>query len=308
VSNRLVWQVGNRNPSITEDIVDATGAAVDLTGATVKFKMRPVGSSTKKVDASATIVSAPLGQVRYDWTALDVDTAGDYLVWWEVTSGGKTQDVAEATIEFRAHAPEENAYVELEEVKSSKQLTGTSFADGDLKTAIVSASRFIDKMTGQFFYLGPPGEVRRYSPRRWSCHRIRIDPLVALVSLKTDPTGNNAFGDTWAVDTDFVLEPLNAALEDRPYDEIHVLSTGGFAIGFPPYRRSIQVTGQFGWLAVPAGVAQATNIIATRALKMAREAPWGVAALGPDGTAIRIAAQDPIVRSLLKPYDNRVLV
>jgi hypothetical protein len=40
---------------------------------------------------------------------------------------------------------------------------------------------------------------------------------------------------------------------------------------------------------------------------MAREAPWGVAAFGPDGNAIRIAAADPIVRSLLKPYDRRVL-
>src|SRR5215471_11076072 len=92
------WYVGNLNPSITETITQ-NGVAVDLTGATVRFRMRSVGSQTLKVDQPATIVSAPAGTVRYDWQSADVGTAGDFLAWWVVTSAGKTQDVSEALIQ-----------------------------------------------------------------------------------------------------------------------------------------------------------------------------------------------------------------
>lgn len=309
MSEHLVWQVGNRNPSITENIVDTAGAPIDLTGATVKFKMRAVGSSTLKVNASATIVGSPtLGNVRYDWAAPDVDTAGDYLAWWEVTSGGKTQDVMEAIIEFRAHAPESHAYLELEAFKSSGELTGTSYLDSDARSAIVGASRAIDEITDNFFWLGDPGEVRYYSPRRWgSCHRVRIDPLVDLDSLATDPSGGTTFGDSWTENIDFVLEDLNAPAEGKPWRHLLALRTGGYPLGFPYYPRSIEVTGQFGWAAVPEAIISATGIIATQIVKMKREAPFGIVALGADGTAVRIARSNPVVMGLLAPYSTSVL-
>jgi hypothetical protein len=103
----LVWYVGDRNPSISENIT-IDGVPFDLSASTVKFKMRAAGSSTLKVDAAATIVTPPGtdGVVRYDWAALDVDTAGDYLAWWEVTTGGKVQAVSEFFLEIRPHAPD----------------------------------------------------------------------------------------------------------------------------------------------------------------------------------------------------------
>jgi hypothetical protein len=77
------------------------GVAFDLTGSSVKFKMRLESSATLKVDTAAVIVSAVAGTVRYDWAAIDVDTAGDYVGWWEVTlSGGKIQDSPLFTVDM----------------------------------------------------------------------------------------------------------------------------------------------------------------------------------------------------------------
>src|SRR4051794_37542646 len=112
MSDTPVWSVGNRNPSITETITSG-GSPVNLASATVKFKMRALNSSILKVDAAAVVVTPASGTVRYDWAAADVDTAGNYLVWWEVTdvATGNKQDMNEAIIEFRAHSPLTNGYV-----------------------------------------------------------------------------------------------------------------------------------------------------------------------------------------------------
>ena len=64
-----------RNPS-----VPGAFRAVDLTGCTVKVYMTPKGAhSTKTINgATATIVDATTGQVRYQWQTADIATIGEY--------------------------------------------------------------------------------------------------------------------------------------------------------------------------------------------------------------------------------------
>lgn len=111
---------GNRSPSMT-DTIRVNGAPFNLTGKTVKFKMRSESSSTLKVDANATISNPPGtdGQVHYDWAALDVDTVGRFLFWWSVDLGGSViQDTPEFLITFVDHAPVSRALCTLEDVQS----------------------------------------------------------------------------------------------------------------------------------------------------------------------------------------------
>lgn len=295
----LVWHVGNTNPSITENITSG-GAAVDLSASTVQFQMRPVGGTALIVDEPATVTDAAAGEVRYDWDAADMDTAGYYLVWWQVTTGGKTQDVSEALIEIRAHgANPAPAYVELEELKATLEMTGRGFADADMQEALVAASRGIDEVTGRRYYPDTDATQVRYYRVYRDQDIVPVDDLITLTSLQSSALGGATFDYTWTVNTDFVLEPLNAALDGLPYDTIRLHPTG---IQRWPYEwpRGLKVTGKFGWSTAPANIKLATKIIATQLVRRTREAPFGVVQFGEE--AIRISRFDPQVAFLLAPY------
>ena len=71
-------------PVLRATLVEAAGSAINLTGATVQFRMRTRGGSLK-VDAAATVVSALAGVVEYTWLPADTDTVGTYDAEWELT-------------------------------------------------------------------------------------------------------------------------------------------------------------------------------------------------------------------------------
>lgn len=300
----LQWFTGNRDPSIAETLTIA-GVAKDLTGCTVKFKMRAVGSSTLKVDAAATIVTPAAGTVRYDWAAADVDTAATYLVWWEVTTTatGKTQDMGEAIIQILAHADGTNNYVGLEEFKTTLEMSAETFADADIMVALSAGSEKVEDITGRRFYADSDAtQVRYYTPT--NSDYLNIDDVITITSLKTDDAGDGTFENTWVANTDFIREPLNAAADGRPWERLSAHPSGGFS--FPTsYPRAVEITGKFGWTTVPSTVKTATSILAHRYLKRLRETPLGIAGIGLDGAAVRIVSVDPDVRELLEPFIRR---
>lgn len=299
-----VWYTGDRNPSITETIT-VDGVAYNLTGATVTFNMRQVGSTALTVsDGPATIVSAPGGTVSYDWAANDVDTAGTYLVSWDVNIGGKTATVSEALIEIRDRSPLTNTYCELEEVKSTLNLSGQSFADLDLANAIASASRGIDSACGRRFWPDTDAtQVRYYTPD--SSYRLMIDDLVTLTSVLVDQDGDGTFEETWTNGTDFVLQPVNNPSEypARPYESLVKRKLGRYYLPCG-VEHSVKVTGKFGWAAVPPDIKTATTILAVKMMKRMREAPFGIVSFGgaDSSAAMRIAKTDPDVANLIDGY------
>ena len=93
------FSVGDRLTSLYADLYRPDGAPVVLEAAdTVTFRMILVSDGTVKVNnQAATVVTVGSAttktpaQVRYDWAAADVDTAGTYAAWFIRTSGGVTE-------------------------------------------------------------------------------------------------------------------------------------------------------------------------------------------------------------------------
>lgn len=73
------------SPSMLSTLNDASATAVDLTGASVRFHMRQIGSTQVTVDEAATVVTAASGEIRYDWDTADTATTGSYQAEFEVT-------------------------------------------------------------------------------------------------------------------------------------------------------------------------------------------------------------------------------
>ena len=77
------------SPSLQAILKDASGTAISLTGASVRFHMKAL-DGTVKVDAAMTITDTSGGVVQYDWQTGDTDTVGSYSVEFEVTYGDST--------------------------------------------------------------------------------------------------------------------------------------------------------------------------------------------------------------------------
>lgn len=187
-------------------------------------------------------------------------------------------------------------YATAGDLKSTLSLQGDSFADPDIALAISAASRGIDKVTHRRFYADANAtQVRYYTPT--SRRLVVIDDLVTLTSLQTGP-GDNTFPTTLTLHSQFEMEPLNAAADARPWTKLRAVSAS-----FPAARRSVKVTGKFGWAAVPDEITQATTLLASKLVKRAREAPFGVViGFGDGGEVARIARMDPDVAMLVGPY------
>ena len=191
-----------------------------------------------------------------------------------------------------------NEYATSAELKATLSLSSESFADADIALALTAASRAIDSVCDRRFWADADAtQVRYYSPI--DGRRVWTDDIVTLTSFQTDPGGDGTFEETWTLNTDFTLEPLNAAADGWPWTSVRVHPRTAFYLPIT-YPRSVKVTGKFGWSAVPDAVKQATKIVAAKLVMRARQAPFGVIAAGE--LPMRIASNDPDVQLLIGDY------
>ena len=189
-------------------------------------------------------------------------------------------------------------YTTLAALKATLEITQNTF-DTDLQAAITAASNAIDQQCGRRFYPDSDANHVRYYLAVNSGYAI-IDDLTTFTALE-QPVGT-----VWTRDTDFFLEPQNAAADGRPFTAIRTIARpflfpqSQMVQGWAGFDGRLKVTGMFGWAGPPAEIVQATTILASRLFRRAREAPFGVIT-GID-SMIRLGRLDPDISALISPY------
>jgi|TARA_B110000914_G_scaffold174272_1_gene155362 hypothetical protein len=78
------------SPSIKATLKDGAGTVIDLTSATCKIHVMPLGGTVLKVNAITTITNPTTGIVQYDWIPADTTDFGTFSIQFEVTYGNGT--------------------------------------------------------------------------------------------------------------------------------------------------------------------------------------------------------------------------
>lgn len=198
-----------------------------------------------------------------------------------------------------------SSYADIGDIKPTLSIAGAdTFADNDIERAISAASQGLDKELGRVFGQSEDeNDVRLYSPDiAYRTGELEIDDLTEFTQLRVSLLGDGTW-ETWTLDTDFRLEPLNADVLGGPFTLVRSLRTKVFPsdpLGL------VEVTGKFGWPDVPAAIVEATGLIAEQLLVRKRQAPLGVLTVGTDvGAVAYIARNDPQVAGLISGFYRR---
>ena len=179
----------------------------------------------------------------------------------------------------------------------------TVAAEDRINDHIAAASRKVDAFTGRQF--GPhtgAATARTFRPVRPGL--VYIDDSYDIDTVAIDD-GTGTYPTEWAA-TDFETDPPNGIGPDGQsgWPASAIRAVGGYS--FTASRRSsIQVTGKWGWAAVPAPVIEATYLIANR-LYYEVKVPGGVTPPNIEFGIPGAPLQRPYTaEGLLEPYKRR---
>jgi len=195
--------------------------------------------------------------------------------------------------------PVVNGYASLNDLKTALRISD-GVDDSLLEVALESASRLVDEYTMRSFYnAGTATRVFVPSDDDW----VAIDDAVSISSIAVSTLLNKTFDQTWSTN-DYQLEPLNGVVDGLtgwPITRIRAVGVYEFPYDEDDEIATVQVTGVWGWSAVPIAVKQATIIQAMRIFKRL-DSPLGVIS-SPDTGYFRVSSRiDPDVAMLLNSY------
>lgn len=201
-----------------------------------------------------------------------------------------------------------DGYATLEEFQAWSQVVGLGKTD-QMELAVTVASRAIDDYCQRHFYQENDGVAAAKTFEVIDCRVMKLGPfrdLVSLTSLKSDAAGDGTFETTWSA-SEYELGPVNRA-PGRPYTRVTAIAGRNFPVyyGTGRYAR-VEITGVWGWAAVPPEVNQACLIKAAR-LVTRMQSPNGVAGLDQFGPVRVSRFEDPDVVMLLDPYRHPAAV
>jgi hypothetical protein len=190
-----------------------------------------------------------------------------------------------------------NCYCTLSDLKTSLAIEDIQ-DDTALEAAILTASRMIDDYTGRFFYRDGTTAApitRYYTPDSW--YITNLDDFVSLNQIALDDDFDQTYTTILAA-SDYLIDPVNNARRGWPYTRITAIDRYIFPYAYP---QSVRVQAVWGWPSVPAEIAMATKIQASR-LFIRRQSPFGIAGTPELGTVRLTSRLDPDVEALIRPF------
>jgi hypothetical protein len=291
---------------VSTTVKDVTGALVDAGTLTLVVKLIAADGTQTTTGTYSSPAHDGTGLYHQDVPATDLTALGHYIYVWTSTGTGAGVsppgdfDVYDS-YELTAAAKD---YCTPEELKSRLQIT-SSADDDQIDAAVTAASRAIDGYCERYFYRIT--DTRTYVPA--DLYRTRVDDLVSVTTLATDPAGTTPQGGTFPVTWpagSFQLLPYNPGKIGEPWPYTAIRAVGGLT--FPwviplllMRMDRVQVTGVFGWPAIPAAVHTAALITASELFRMKHIPRGGDFAAEVVVTVIR---GNPAVQQLLDPYNR----
>ena len=190
-------------------------------------------------------------------------------------------------------------YATVNELKGYLSIgTADVIDDSQLTDALTSATDLIDGYCGRSFTEAGTAVTDRVYAASASCY-VPIDDAAEVTTVATSTALDGTYDYEWD-DADWQAEPLNGIVGGRawPVTTIRAVGSQRFSVGS---IASVQVSGRFGWTAVPSSVKQACLIQSARLFKRANS-PVGIAG-GPETGLMRVTGSvDTDVQRLLLPY------
>ncbi len=198
-----------------------------------------------------------------------------------------------------------NGYVTLNEAKAYLDIPLADSTENDLLEQIVeAASRSIDRIAGRRFYLDAAASARFYRTR--DAYSLMVDDIGSTTDLAValDTSGGGTYSTAAVYNTDFIVEPLNAAASGRPWTLLTMV--GQYLFPYPlNYRPGVRVTARWGWPTVPDDIVEATLIL-TADLYKRKSSVGGVLGLSELG-AIRMSPLGRDISAMVRAYRREVL-
>lgn len=191
-----------------------------------------------------------------------------------------------------------NGYATLAELKAYLKIDD-SMEDTLLENIVEAASRSIDRIANRRFYLDSSATARQYRPA--DLLRVFTDDFGSTSGLvvKTDPNDAGVYATTLTLNTDYIVEPVNAAAKGRPWNYITIVSGESYSLPVN-YRPQVEVTARWGWPSVPDDINQATLILSADLYKR-KDSIGGVLGLSELG-AIRMSPLGRDITAMVRAY------
>lgn len=196
-------------------------------------------------------------------------------------------------------------YCTIQQVKNDMPESGLASIttyDNALSQMVTDASRLIDSLVGRwpnYFYPSTSGETRYYDGN--GDNELRIDEMVSITSVSVAEQGGVESSDytTWG-SSDYYGWPYNTTANAEPIRKLLVDTWNGSKSYWHPYRKSVKVTGVFGWSARPPEIiSRAARIQTMRWWMRAKQGYQDAGAVVELGQMMYVKELDPDIQKIL---------